>query len=196
MVWRNWYMDKMVWRTKWYWTKWYGQTGTDKMVRIKSSINQSHSHWQYYCSSIRLPLDPFRFPLCVCHLYGTSGYLCKLNSIELKSIKKLLPFCLYHFVQFRFVRVPFCPYHFVRSPFSLDIRESFKQMHQPYNVHLYLSVYIVPSRTSSRFYTVSVLLYTINSHVWSSFQSNTIIKYVQGSSTCLPPRLNSKHHPK
>ena len=22
-------------RTKWYWTKWYGQNGTDKMVRTK-----------------------------------------------------------------------------------------------------------------------------------------------------------------
>ena len=45
-------MDKMV-RTKWYWTKWYGQNGTDKTVwtkwygqigtakilRIMSSIN-------------------------------------------------------------------------------------------------------------------------------------------------------------
>ena len=33
----------MVW-TKWYWTKWHGQNGTDKMVGIKRTdkiINQS-----------------------------------------------------------------------------------------------------------------------------------------------------------
>jgi len=48
MVWTKWYtdkvvLDKMVYRqsdgigqndiqTKWYWTKWYEQHGTDKMV--------------------------------------------------------------------------------------------------------------------------------------------------------------------
>src|SRR6218665_886058 len=32
-----------------------------------------------------------------------------------------VPFCLYHFVQYHFVRIPFCPYHFVRTILSATI---------------------------------------------------------------------------
>jgi len=38
IVWTKWYMDKTV-LDKMVWTKWYGQNGTDKILRIKSSIN-------------------------------------------------------------------------------------------------------------------------------------------------------------
>ena len=38
MVWPKWYMDKMA-LDKMAWTKWHGQNGTDKLVRIKSLIN-------------------------------------------------------------------------------------------------------------------------------------------------------------
>jgi len=61
--------DKMV-RTQWYgqngirtkmvldklaWTKWYGQNGTDKILRIKSSINPALIYNMIF-SSIPLPL--------------------------------------------------------------------------------------------------------------------------------------------
>jgi len=51
--------DRMV-RTKWYMnkmvrTKWYGQNGTDKVLRIKSSINPSPIDNMIF-SSIPLPL--------------------------------------------------------------------------------------------------------------------------------------------
>ena len=38
MVWTKWYTDKMV-LDKMVRTKWYGQSGTDKTLPIKSSIN-------------------------------------------------------------------------------------------------------------------------------------------------------------
>src|SRR6218665_2004741 len=41
MVWKKWYMDKMV-LDKMVRTKWYIQNGTDKILRIV--INQSRSH--------------------------------------------------------------------------------------------------------------------------------------------------------
>jgi len=68
MVWTKSYTNKMV-LDKMVWTKWYGENGMDKMVWIKSSINQSRSHSQHDFSSISLSLDPFRFPLCVYHLF-------------------------------------------------------------------------------------------------------------------------------
>src|SRR6218665_2725892 len=51
-------MDKMVYgqsgiRTKWYWTKWYGQNGTDKI--INQSINPAPTDNTIF-SSIALPL--------------------------------------------------------------------------------------------------------------------------------------------
>src|SRR6218665_2706563 len=38
MVWRKWYTDKMA-LDKMVWTKWHGPNGTDKIIRIKTSIN-------------------------------------------------------------------------------------------------------------------------------------------------------------
>ena len=35
MVRTEWYTEKIGIRKKWYWTKWYGENGTDKMVQIK-----------------------------------------------------------------------------------------------------------------------------------------------------------------
>src|SRR6218665_2614992 len=45
----KWYTDKMAW------TKWYGQNGTDKILRIKSSINPDLIYNMIF-SSILLPL--------------------------------------------------------------------------------------------------------------------------------------------
>ncbi len=54
MVWTKWYTDKMV-LDKMVWTKWYGQNGTDKILRIKSSINPAPIDNMIF-SSIPLPL--------------------------------------------------------------------------------------------------------------------------------------------
>src|SRR6218665_314542 len=61
-------------------------------------------------------LDLFRFPLCVFHLIWTFGYYYKLNSIELKFIQKLLPFCPYCFAH-TILSIPFCPIPFCSLPF-------------------------------------------------------------------------------
>ena len=54
MVWTKWYTDKMV-LVKMAWTKWYGQNSTDKILRIKSSINPALIDNMIF-SSIPLPL--------------------------------------------------------------------------------------------------------------------------------------------
>ena len=54
MVWTKWYTGKMV-LDKLAWTKWYGQNGTDKILRIKSSINPALIYNMIF-SSIPLPL--------------------------------------------------------------------------------------------------------------------------------------------
>jgi len=54
MVWTKWYTDKMV-LAKMAWTKWYGENGTDKILRIKSSINPALIYNMIF-SSIPLPL--------------------------------------------------------------------------------------------------------------------------------------------
>src|SRR6218665_3214669 len=57
MVWTKWYTDKMV-LDKMARTKWYGQTGTDMTLPIKSSINIINSTHidNMIFSSILLPL--------------------------------------------------------------------------------------------------------------------------------------------
>jgi len=54
MVWTKWYTDKMA-LDKMEWTKWYGQNGTDKILRIRSSINPSLIYNMIFLS-IPLPL--------------------------------------------------------------------------------------------------------------------------------------------
>ena len=54
MVWTKWYTDKMV-LDKMVWTKWDGQNCTDKILRIKSSINPAPIDNMIF-SSIPLPL--------------------------------------------------------------------------------------------------------------------------------------------
>src|SRR6218665_3045246 len=55
MVWTKWYTGKMV-LDKMAWTKWYGQNDTDKILRIRSSINPSLIYNMIF-SSIPLPLS-------------------------------------------------------------------------------------------------------------------------------------------
>src|SRR6218665_702796 len=99
-----------------------GQNGADKMARIKSSIYQSIPKTLtirfFHQSRFHLTILGF---LCIYHLFWTSGYEYKLNSIELKYIKKLLPFCPYHFVHtilsIPYCPIPFCPYIVLSVPF-------------------------------------------------------------------------------
>ena len=61
-------LDKMEW------TKWYGQNGTDKILRIKSSINLAPIHNTIFLS-VPLTLTPLASS-CAYHLhvFVTFGY--------------------------------------------------------------------------------------------------------------------------
>src|SRR6218665_929893 len=93
-----------------------GQNGADKMARIKSSIYQSIPKTLtirfFHQSRFHLTILGF---LCSYHLFWTSGYEYKLNSIELKYIKNC-----YHFVH-TILSIPFCSYHFVHTILSNTI---------------------------------------------------------------------------
>jgi len=101
MAWTKWYTDKMVLDKmvldKMVWTKWYtnkmvyrqngiGQNGTDKI--ISQSIPLPLTAQFFYQS--RFHFDPFRFPLCVYHLF--------VFEYQLNPYKKKLPFSPYYFV--------------------------------------------------------------------------------------------------
>ena len=60
-------MDKMVR------TKWYGQNGTDKILRIMSSINPALLQYDFFHQS-RFHFDAISFPLYAYHLFVTFGY--------------------------------------------------------------------------------------------------------------------------
>src|SRR6218665_306764 len=56
--------------------KWYGQNGMDKAVPIKSSVKLSIPlplTIRFFYQS-RFLYNPFRFPLCVSHIFVTFGY--------------------------------------------------------------------------------------------------------------------------
>ena len=125
-------VDKMV-RTKWYtdkmaldkmvWTKWHEQNGTEKILRIKPSINPAPIDNMIF-SSIPLPL--WRF---LAFLYVLIIYLwllvtkCILNSTELICTQniKLYPFVQYHFVYTILSNTILSVYHFVRTILSATI---------------------------------------------------------------------------
>ena len=105
-------------RTKGHWTKWYGQSGTDKMAPIKSVsqlINQSRSHWQ--CDFFINPASTFT----------SLGFLCVFITYFWFLVIELTLTIIYsqngcHLVR-NILSVTFSPHHFVRTilfvPFCL-----------------------------------------------------------------------------
>ena len=69
---QNRYTDKIV-LDKMVWTKWYGKNGTNKISRIKSSINLAPIDNMIFHQS-RFQFDAFSFPLRAYHLFVTFGY--------------------------------------------------------------------------------------------------------------------------
>jgi len=85
------------------------KNGTDKMMLIKSSINPAANETMIFFNYPASTLTPLGF-LCV--FIANLWFLVtkyNLNSMKLKSIKKLLHFV--HTILFiPFYRIPFCPY--------------------------------------------------------------------------------------
>src|SRR6218665_1308741 len=106
-------MDKMVYGQNGIgqnasWTKWYGQNGTNKILRINSSINPALIYNMIFHQS-RFHFNAISFPLCAYNLFVTFGYKhIILNSTELKFTQNIK---LYHFVH-TILSVPFCPISF------------------------------------------------------------------------------------
>src|SRR6218665_2473728 len=120
--------DKMVW------TKWNGQNGMAKILRIKSSINPASIDTMIFHQS-SFHFDAFSFPLHAYHLFVTLVTKYILNSTELKCTQNIklyhfvrtilsIPFCPIPFCPYTILSVPFCPYHFVHYHFVRSPCES------------------------------------------------------------------------
>ena len=92
-----------------YWTKWYGQNGMSKTLRIKSLLPLQLTTWFFHQSCFHF--DAFSFPYYVLIIYLwllVTKYYIEFNWIKMYTKYKTVPF-VRTLLFIPFCPLPFCP---------------------------------------------------------------------------------------